>query len=43
VTGAKKSEVFKEVQKGPDPTWPASLVQPADGALRWYVDKTVVP
>ncbi len=42
VTGAKKSEAFAEVQKGPNPSWPASLVQPATGGLRWYVDKEVV-
>ena len=42
VTGAKKAQAFAEVQKGPNPGWPASLVQPADGELRWYVDKTVV-
>jgi 6-phosphogluconolactonase len=42
VTGAKKREVFAEVQKGPDPAWPASLVQPVRGELRWYVDKAVV-
>jgi 6-phosphogluconolactonase len=41
VTGAKKAEVFAEVQKGPNPAWPASLVQPADGELRWYVDQAV--
>ena len=42
VTGAKKSEVFREVQKGPNPAWPASLVQPVGGELRWYIDKSVV-
>jgi len=41
VTGAKKAEAFAEVQKGPNPNWPASLIQPADGELRWYVDKAV--
>jgi len=41
VTGAKKSEAFKEVQKGPNPAWTSSLVQPANGELRWYVDKAV--
>jgi 6-phosphogluconolactonase len=40
-TGAKKSEAFKEIQKGPNPAWPASLVQPVGGELRWYVDKMV--
>jgi 6-phosphogluconolactonase len=43
VTGAKKAEVFKEVRKGPNPTWPASLVQPVEGRLRWFVEKSVVP
>jgi 6-phosphogluconolactonase len=42
VTGSKKAAVFAEVQKGPNPDWPASLVQPAHGELRWYVDKSVV-
>jgi 6-phosphogluconolactonase len=42
VTGAKKSEAFKEVQKGPNPAWTASLVQPVAGCLKWYVDKAVV-
>jgi 6-phosphogluconolactonase len=42
VTGAKKAEAFAEVQKGPNPVWPASLVQPASGELRWYVDKAVI-
>jgi 6-phosphogluconolactonase len=41
-TGAKKSEAFKEIQKGPNPAWPASLVQPVDGELRWYLDRSVV-
>jgi len=42
VTGAKKTEAFKEIQKGPNPAWPASLIQPINGELRWYVDKMVV-
>jgi 6-phosphogluconolactonase len=42
VTGAKKATAFTEVQKGPNPAWPASLVQPAEGELTWYVDKSVV-
>jgi 6-phosphogluconolactonase len=42
VTGAKKADVFAEVQKGPNPAYPASLVQPVDGELRWYVDKAVL-
>jgi 6-phosphogluconolactonase len=42
VTGAKKTAAFKEVQKGPNPNSPASLVQPVDGSMRWYVDKEVV-
>jgi 6-phosphogluconolactonase len=41
VTGAKKAQAFSEVQKGPNPGWPASLVQPAQGHLRWYIDKSV--
>jgi 6-phosphogluconolactonase len=42
VTGAKKADVFAQVQKGPNPDYPASLVQPVSGNLRWYVDKEVV-
>jgi 6-phosphogluconolactonase len=42
VTGAKKAEAYAEVQKGPNPAWPASLVQPAAGELKWYVDKAVI-
>ncbi len=42
VTGAKKAQAFAEVRKGPNPSWPASLVQPAQGELRWYVDKAVI-
>jgi len=42
VTGSKKAEVFAEVQKGPNPAWPASLVQPVSGELQWYIDKAVV-
>ena len=42
VTGAKKTEAFAEVQKGPNPSWPASLVQPVSGDLRWYVDQSVI-
>ncbi len=42
VTGAKKSEAFSEVQKGLNPQAPASLVQPAQGELRWYIDKEVI-
>src|SRR5205807_3742409 len=42
LTGAKKAAVFAEVQKGPNPQLPASLVQPVNGELRWYVDKEVV-
>ena len=42
VTGSKKAEVFAEVQKGPNPRVPASLVQPVNGELKWYIDKEVV-
>ena len=41
-TGAKKAEAFAEIQKGPSPSWPASLVAPVNGELRWYVDKAVI-
>lgn len=40
-TGAKKADIFAEVQKGPNPAVPASLVHPVDGTLSWYVDKSV--
>ena len=42
VTGSKKSQPFARAQEGPDPSWPASLVKPESGELRWYVDKAVV-
>ena len=42
VTGVKKAAAFAEVRKGPSSAWPASLVQPVDGELRWYVDKAVI-
>jgi len=42
VTGAKKADAFAEVQKGPNPNCPASLVAPVSGELRWYIDKAVV-
>jgi 6-phosphogluconolactonase len=42
VTGIKKAEVFAEVQKGPNPSFPASLVQPVSGDLKWYIDKSVI-
>jgi 6-phosphogluconolactonase len=42
VSGARKKEAFAEIQNGPNPQVPASLVQPVHGELRWYVDKEVV-
>ncbi len=42
VTGAKKTQAFAEVQKGPNPNSPASLVQPVNGTMKWYIDKEVV-
>jgi 6-phosphogluconolactonase len=42
VTGARKADAFAEVQKGPNPNYPASLVQPVEGELKWYVDKAVI-
>jgi 6-phosphogluconolactonase len=42
VTGSKKAEVFAEVQKTQNPAFPASLVEPVNGELRWYVDKAVI-
>jgi 6-phosphogluconolactonase len=41
VAGAKKAAVFAKTQAGPDPAYPASLVEPESGELRWYVDKAV--
>jgi 6-phosphogluconolactonase len=41
VTGAKKSMAFARAQEEPNPDWPASLVRPEEGELRWYVDKAV--
>lgn len=40
VSGAKKSEILREVLEGPrDPKrFPAQGVQPADGSLNWYLD-----
>jgi 6-phosphogluconolactonase len=40
-TGAKKAAAFTRVQAGPDEACPASLVQPENGELRWYVDKAI--
>lgn len=38
-TGGAKAEVLKRViEHGPDPRLPASLVQPADGEVEWYLD-----
>jgi 6-phosphogluconolactonase len=39
VTGVKKQPVFAKVQEGPSPQYPASLVEPEEGRLRWYVDR----
>jgi 6-phosphogluconolactonase len=41
VTGAKKSGPFLKAQAGPSVDCPASLVQPENGELRWYVDQAV--
>lgn len=41
ITGSKKADVFAEVQKKLNPDFPASLVQPVNGELRWYIDKSV--
>ena len=42
VTGAAKAAVLHEVLDGPhDPSrWPAQLIRPLDGELRWLVDRT---
>ena len=41
VTGAKKAAVYAQVQAGPSPDIPASLVRPQTGQLVWYIDKAV--
>jgi 6-phosphogluconolactonase len=42
VTGVKKAAAFERAQRLADPACPASLVEPVDGELRWYVDKAVM-
>jgi 6-phosphogluconolactonase/glucosamine-6-phosphate isomerase/deaminase len=42
VTGAKKAAAFARAQKIADPACPASLVEPVQGELRWYIDQSVV-
>jgi len=41
VTGAKKAAIYARVREGENPDFPASLVHPADGHVRWYLDKSV--
>jgi 6-phosphogluconolactonase len=41
VTGPKKMAAFARARSGPDPACPASLVQPEEGVLRWYIDEAV--
>ncbi len=45
VTGSEKEPVLKEIlNKGSRPLpYPASMVQPADGVLVWYVDRAAAP
>jgi 6-phosphogluconolactonase len=45
VAGAAKAPVFKEIlEKGSDPLpYPASMVEPVDGVLEWYLDKAAAP
>jgi len=42
VTGAKKNAIFSKVRQGPQSDYPASLVRPEGGELRWYVDQAVI-
>jgi 6-phosphogluconolactonase len=42
VTGNKKSDIYKRVQEAANPALPASLVDPASGQLRWYIDKALI-
>jgi len=42
VTGAKKNAAYSRVQAGPTLDYPASLIEPENGKLTWYVDKAVV-
>ena len=41
VTGSKKKEAFAKAQGAPDPSYPASLVRPLHGELRWYIDQAL--
>ena len=40
--GAKKAAAFAKAQGDPTPDCPASLVRPAKGELRWYVDRAII-
>lgn len=41
VSGAKKAAAYAKARSGPDESCPASLVEPTQGELRWYIDKAV--
>jgi 6-phosphogluconolactonase len=41
-TGAEKAEVFARVRFTPDPNYPASLIHPSQGGIRWYVDDAIL-
>jgi len=40
-TGPKKAAMFARVRETANPAYPASLVDPHSGQLRWYVDKAI--
>jgi 6-phosphogluconolactonase len=42
VTGAKKAKIFAQVRQAENVDYPASLIKPESGDLRWYVDKAVI-
>ena len=45
VAGEAKAPVFKEIlEKGSEPLpYPASMVEPQNGMLEWYLDKAAAP
>jgi 6-phosphogluconolactonase len=40
-TGAEKADVYSRVRYTPDMKYPASLVAPRHGSVRWYVDEAI--
>ena len=41
-TGAEKADVYAHVRHAPDIHYPASLVAPRQGDVRWYVDSAIL-